>query len=244
MPSRDQHCFLWKTQMVLKPLSDHAARLKVSSRGWATGWRLLRFILERTGLPSELRVMQERQARSCVSGPVHRTDFFKVTLSVIVCISSSELSEKNELPIHPRINLKLQDLEEGAVLLPGESRQTPFPRSRLVLKSLDLLGRVGLGQPCSHFRVPACVPLPQVDAPGPWPKSQEESRFTGVLFGLRGRNATCLEDVILFSFCGGEPVFKGSSRPLSSPTSGNSTVHNLLRDIFLAPGEGFVDRLL
>lgn len=77
--------------------------------------------------------------------PVLRTDFFKVTRSVIVCISSSELLERNELPIHPRINLKLQDLEEGAVLLPGESRQTPFPGSRLVLKSLDLLGRVGLG---------------------------------------------------------------------------------------------------
>lgn len=63
--------------------------------------------------------------------PVLRTDFFKVTLSVIVCISSSELSERNELPIHPRINLKLQDLEEGAVLLPGESRQTPFPKKQV-----------------------------------------------------------------------------------------------------------------
>lgn len=82
--------------------------------------------------------------------PVRGTDFFKVTLSGIVCLSSSELSEKSELPIHPRVplaNLKLQGLEEGAVLLPGESHQTPFSRSRLVLKSLDLLGRVRLGSP-------------------------------------------------------------------------------------------------
>lgn len=96
--------------------------------------------------PSELRVMQERQSGAVF--PVRGTDFFKVTLSGIVCLSSSELSEKTEPPIHPRIpvaNLKLQGLKEGAVLLPGESHQTPFPRSKLVLKSLDLLGRVGLG---------------------------------------------------------------------------------------------------
>lgn len=42
------------------------------TQGLEPRWRLLRFTWRGQAYPSELRVMQERQARSCVSGPQDR----------------------------------------------------------------------------------------------------------------------------------------------------------------------------